>query len=141
MIKLCTKSWQFYKAQSEDFVDDQEYYYDFCINKNTLDLFAGYGRLTNFLAAKNIDIEIVEIENEFAKFINIDDSKKHIQDVLMFTSTSQFDRIIAGWNSFCLFTKEEDIKKFFTQIDSLLVPDGREAVQLNIIISAGISRE
>jgi hypothetical protein len=122
--KLYTKSWQFYKAQSEGFVEDQEYYYDFCKNQKTLDLFAGYGRLTNFLAAHDIDIEIVEIENEFAKFINIDASKKHIQDVLTFTSTTPFDRIIAGWNSFCLLTKEEDIKKFFSRVDSLLVPGG-----------------
>ena len=122
--KLYTKSWQFYKAQSEAFDEDLQYYYDFCKNQKTLDLFAGYGRLTNFLAARNIDIEIVEIENDFAKFINIDPSKKHIQDVLAFTSPSPFDRIIAGWNSFCLLTKDNDIKKFFSIVDTLLIPGG-----------------
>lgn len=124
MTKLYTESWQFYKAQSEAFDEDHKYYYDFCKNQKTLDLFAGYGRLTNYLASRDIDIEIVEIENEFAKFINIDASKKHIQDVLTFNPPIQFDRIIAGWNSFCLLTKEEDIKKFFTLVDSLLVPGG-----------------
>lgn len=118
------ESWQFYKAQSEGFTEDQEYYYNFCKNHKTLDLFAGYGRLANFLVERNVDVEIVEIEKEFAKFIKIAASKKHIQDVLTFTSTTQFARIIAGWNSFCLFTKEEDIKKFFSQINSLLAPGG-----------------
>ncbi|MEO8964515.1 MAG: class I SAM-dependent methyltransferase [Gammaproteobacteria bacterium] len=124
VTNLYSNSWQFYKAQSETFIEDQEYYYDFCKNYKTLDLFAGYGRLTNFLANRKIDIEIVELEKEFAKFINIDTVKKHTQNVLHFTWTTQFERIIAGCNSFCLFTKDEDIKEFFSQVDALLVPGG-----------------
>lgn len=107
---LYAESWKLYKAQSETFIDDQEYYYNFCKNYKTLEMFAGYGRLTNFLAAKKVDIQIVELEREFAKFINIDPERKHIQDILSFTSSSKFQRIIAGYNSFCLFTKDDDIK-------------------------------
>jgi SAM-dependent methyltransferase len=124
VAQLYDKSWQFYKAQSESFNEDYAYYYNFCKGHKTLDLFAGYGRLANFLISQGVDLEIVEIEKEFAKFIDLDDQKKHIQNVLTFTSTTQFDRIIAGWNSFCLLTKEEDIKKFFSQVDSLLIPGG-----------------
>lgn len=124
MINSYTKSWQFYKAQSEGFNEDFDYYFRFCENHKTLDLFAGYGRLTNYLASRKIDIECVEIEPEFVKFINIDSSKKHTQDVRNFTSPNKFERIIAGWNSFCLLTEENDIKNFFSLIDSLLVPGG-----------------
>lgn len=124
MASLYEKSWQFYKAQSENFSDDQEYYYNFCKNHKTLELFAGYGRLTNFLSARKIDIEAVELEKEFAKFINIEASKIHVQDVLTFSPITKFERIIAGWNSFCLLISDDDIKRFFTQIESFLVPGG-----------------
>lgn len=124
MTNLYKESWRLYKAQSETFTQDQEYYYNFCKNHTTLDLFAGYGRLTNYLALRNIDIEAVELEKEFANFIKIDKSKIHINDVLKFSHKRQFERIIAGWNSFCLFTKVEQIKQFFSKIESFLVPDG-----------------
>jgi hypothetical protein len=124
MCNLYNKSWIFYKAQSEGFIEDQEYYYNFCKDHTTLDLFAGYGRLANFLVNRGTNVEIVEIEHEFAKFINIDASKKHIQDVLTFSTKHKFERIIAGWNSFCLLTKNDDIKIFFSQLDTLLVSGG-----------------
>lgn len=124
MKTLYQDSWRLYKAQSESFTDDYLYYYNFCKGHKTLDIFAGYGRLSNFLIAQGVDLEIVELEQAFAKFINLDTSKKHIQDILTFSSNYQFSRVIAGWNSFCLFTQDNDIKKFFSQLDSLLSPEG-----------------
>ncbi len=124
MSNLYTKSWAFYKAQSEAFNEDFDYYFQFCNNHKTLDLFAGYGRLTNFLASRKIDIESVEIEAELSSFISLDSSKKHIKDIRSFTSPNKFDRIIAGWNSFCLLTDENDIKNFFSLVNSLLMPGG-----------------
>lgn len=124
LVKNHIENWQLYKAQHESFKDDQEYYYQFCKNHKTLEIFAGFGRLTNVLAIRGIDIEIVEIEENFARFINIDSSKKHIVDILKFNSKNQFDRIIAGYNSFCLLTKTRDIQKFFSLINDLLTPGG-----------------
>jgi hypothetical protein len=86
-------------------------------------LFAGYGRLTNYLAAQKVDLEAVELEPEFAKFINLEKSKIHVKDVLTLSS-SHYERIIAGYNSFVLFTQETDIKQFFSVLDSLLAPGG-----------------
>lgn len=124
MSNLYENSWKLYKAQSEIFTDDYEYYFNFCKNHKTLELFAGYGRLTNYLCNRGVDIEAIEFEPKFGEFITIDKSKIHIMDVLEFNSHTQYERIIAGYNSFCLFTSEIDIKRFFSLVDSLLMPGG-----------------
>lgn len=121
---LYKESWKLYKAHSESFTEDQEYYYDFCKNYKSLELFAGFGRLSNFLLEKNVNLEVVELEKEFTNYIKLNKSRIHVDDVLHFSHTDQFERIIAGYNSFCLFINEVNIKKFFSQIESLLAPGG-----------------
>jgi hypothetical protein len=124
MENLYEDNWHYYKAQAELFNDDFDYYLNLCKGKKTLELFAGYGRVSNFLIDHGIDLETVELEPEFAKFINLPASKNHVCDVLKFTSDKKFDRIIACYNSFTLITKEDDIHAFFKNMESLLEDDG-----------------
>ena len=119
-----TESWLLYKLHSESFVDDHQYYLDFTRNYSTIELFSGYGRLTNFLLTNGIDIESVELEKNFAKFISLPDEKNHIENVLSFKPKKKFERVIAGYNSFCLLTREEDIHTFFSNLSCWLVPGG-----------------
>lgn len=117
-------SWDLYKLQSESFKDDFEYYYKLCREHRTLELFAGYGRLTNFLAARGVDIEAVELEKEFVTYINLPEHKKHIIDVLKFTNEKTYERIIAGYNSFCLLLEDVQIREFFHLMNSKLEKNG-----------------
>ena len=113
-----------YKAQTELFNDDYTYYLNFCKGFKVLELFAGYGRLTNYLAQNNVDITVVEIEPYFAKFIKIPAEKIHITDVRTFETSEKFERIFAGYDSFCLLQDESDIINFFNKLSTLLVPGG-----------------
>jgi hypothetical protein len=117
-------SWELYKLHTESFSDDFEYYYNFCYGYNTLELFAGYGRLSNYLISNKINIETVELEFNFAKHIKLPKNRNHISDVLQFSSNKQFDRIIAAYNSFCLLTEDSQIYQFFKKAESLLIEGG-----------------
>jgi SAM-dependent methyltransferase len=118
------ESWSLYKAQSESFKDDFEYYLDLCFGKKTLEVFAGYGRLSNYLISKGVDLETVELEPKFAKYINLPTERNHIGDVLTFESKERYERIIGAYNSFCLFLSDEDINRFFRLMSALLAPGG-----------------
>ena len=120
-----SESWEIYKAHSEVFEDDFAYYLDFCKNHSALELFAGYGRLSNYLAKKGVDLFTVELSQNFSDLIEIPSTNKIVADVLEFSSEDRkWDRIFAGYNSFCLFTKEEDIKNFFMRLSENLSNDG-----------------
>lgn len=121
-------SWEIYKAHSEGFKDDYRYYYNFCNGFNTLELFAGYGRLSNHLVGLGIDLETVELEPNFAKFINLPANRNHVDNVLSYRPKQQFDRVIAGYNSFCLLTDDSDIRTFFIQLESFLKPGGKASL-------------
>ena len=88
-------SWELYKYHGEQFNDDIDYYKDFCLGFDTLELFAGYGRLTNPLSAMGIAIETVELSRRFSEFIQLPPHKVHVMDVLDFQPSRQFDRVIA----------------------------------------------
>ncbi len=124
-MDLYKESWELYKGHSSKFTDDFQYYADFCKQNPTLELFAGYGRLTNFLAAQGIDIESVELSPDFSAHIQIPEEKRHLGDVTEFRLDKKFRRIIAGYNSFCLITDPKLIAKFFRNVAALLVPNGR----------------
>lgn len=113
-----------YKANTQDFLEDISYYYDFCNGFKSLDLFAGYGRITNELIKKGVDIEAVELEEEFIQYIDLPDEKKYRCNVLEFTPKKQYDRIFAGFNSFCLINQEEDIYSFFKMLASICSYNG-----------------
>lgn len=119
-----SESWEIYKAHSENFRDDFDYYLCFCKNATTLELFSGYGRLTNMLFSNGVDIESVEIEPMFSKFITMPDKRKNICDVLEFNPQKTYQRIIAGYNSFCLLTDDRKISIFFDKLHSWLTDDG-----------------
>lgn len=121
-------SWGLYKAHSEIFKVDLNYYLNFCKGFRALDLFAGYGRLTNRLIEEGIDVESVELESTFSEFINLPKEKKHVCSVLEFTTIKPFERVIAGYNSFCLLKKEEEIRAFFSRLHSWLTNDGLASI-------------
>lgn len=127
-MNLYKESWSLYKAQTEKFTTDFKYYLNFCKNYKTLDIFAGYGRLTNFLYTNNIDVEAVELEPNFAKCISVPLHRVHVCDFLAFSSPHLFERIIAGFNSFCLVTQDNEIKSFFKKISSLLTANGKASL-------------
>jgi hypothetical protein len=124
MKDLYEESWEIYKAHSEVFVDDFKYYFDFCQGHESLELFAGYGRVANHLIEKGIDLTTVELSPEFSKLINLPEEKRIAGDVLEYAPDKKFKRIFAGYNSFCLFSKEEDIQKFFDKLATWLDDDG-----------------
>ncbi|MEO8400519.1 MAG: hypothetical protein ABI597_01825 [Gammaproteobacteria bacterium] len=117
-------SWKLYKSQHQDINFDFDYYLDLCKGSRTLELFAGFGRLTNYLIMQKVDIETVELEPNFAKYIQLPQEKNHICNVLDFNPIGKFNRIIAAYNSFCLFTKTDETFLFFKKIDSWLEKDG-----------------
>jgi|GEM_PF-1474494 hypothetical protein len=125
---LYKHSWEVYKAHSELFDDDFDYYLNFCKGKKTLELFAGYGRLANYLSCQGVDIECVELESNFAKFIDLAQDKVHVCSVLDFKPASKFDRIVVGYNSFCLLIRREEILLFFKKLASWLVSGGKVAL-------------
>ena len=119
------RSWQIYKEHSDFFKDDLDYYLNFCKGYNSLDLFAGYGRLTNYLKNKGVEIEAVELSPELANFIELEPEKKHIKNVLDISFNKKFERIIAGYNSFCLLNNDNDILKFFQNLYNSISDDGK----------------
>lgn len=121
---LYENSWELYKLESQEFSDDFDYYKDLCKNKNVLELSAGYGRLANQLKDIVNKIECVELEKNFTQFINSPKNNIHVCNVLEFNSTKSFERIIAGYNSFTLPLRDEDIIKLFKNIYSWLTIDG-----------------
>jgi hypothetical protein len=125
---LYIESWGLYKSHTESFYLDLDYYLNFCKNKKTLDLFAGYGRISNYLSLNNINVEAVELDPNFAKFIRLKNEKVHVCNVLNFNPSYQFERIIAGFNSFCLLINEDDIQLFFKKIDSWLTDGGQASL-------------
>jgi len=128
MVRLYQNSWELYKAHTESFADDIKYYCEFAGGYKTLELFAGYGRIANQLLSHQQYLEVVEIEPEFAKFIDLQASRKHVCDVLTFEPSHYFERVFAAYNSFCLFVDEADIFRFFQLLDSYLVAGGRASL-------------
>lgn len=121
---LYENSWEFYRIESQDFSDDFDYYKNLCRNKTVLELFSGYGRLANQLMSIVSKMVCIELEKKFTDFINIPKNDIHICDVLKFNTTEKFERIIAGYNSFTLLLKDEDVLKLFKNIHSWLTADG-----------------
>lgn len=128
MKTLYIESWALYKAHTEDFMDDLSYYHEFCKGYKSLDIFAGYGRLTNPLSKMNIDIEALEIEPNFMKCIDLDGAKKHLCNILDFNPSKTYERVIAGFNSFCLLQKDHDIQLFFKKLSDILSYGGRASL-------------
>lgn len=119
------KSWSVYKAHSESYQDDFEYYFNFTKGFRTLETFAGYGRVANFLSGRGIDISINELSPDFKEFFNIPENKLNIGNVLDFHSEKKFERIFAAYNSFCLILNETDVQKLFSVFEQNLAIGGR----------------
>lgn len=118
------ESWQLYIHHTEGFNDDLDYYRNFCKGKKSLELFAGYGRLTNQLLRDGIDIETIELSPEFAKLIALPAEKNHIGDVTQVVLPQRFERIFAAYNSFCLLTEDSQLHAFFRNMSKMLAADG-----------------
>lgn len=131
-INLYYDNWHYYKAQSDYFDYDHDFYLDLCTGKKTLELFAGYGRLSNVLINNGIDLETVELEPKFAKFINLPPAKNHVCDVLKMNLNKKFECIIGGaYNSFVLLIDDKDIYSYFQKMDSLLETGGILSISYN----------
>jgi hypothetical protein len=124
MENLYENSWALYKLESEGFDDDFGYYKQFCNNKDTLELFAGYGRLSNYLKNYTSRLECVELEKHFSNHINLPTQLVHTLDVLQFKPKRKYERIIAGYNSFALIVEDDKIKQFFKNLADWLQPGG-----------------
>lgn len=124
MKNLYHDNWFLYKAQAEGFNDDFDYYLNLCRGKKTLEIFAGYGRVSNMLLANSVDLETVELDPNFAQFINLPQAKNHICDVLKFDSDNKYECIISAYNSFPLLTNEGDFRAFFKRMCALLCDGG-----------------
>lgn len=128
MDEIYKNGWELYKTHTSTFVDDLEYYSSFIENHCALELFAGFGRVTNPLLARGHKIETVEILNSFSDFIELPENKKHVTNVLTFSPKQQFLRIFAAYNSFCLLTQDSDITIFFRQLEQWLAPGGKASL-------------
>ena len=124
MKDLYKESWHLYKLQTESFKDDLEYYRNFCKGKKSLELFAGYGRLTNQLLLDGVDLETIELSMDFAQLINLSSERNHIGDVTQLVLPKKFERIFAAYNSFCLLTEDSQLYSFFKNISKMLSSGG-----------------
>ncbi len=124
-VNLYQESWELYKTHSDFFTYDFDYYYQFCYGKKTLEPFAGYGRLSNHLINKGVNLYTNELSPDFTSFINLEPSKKHIGDFLKYPLGDKFERIIIAYNSFSLITKEEEIRDMFSLIENLIERNGK----------------
>ena len=86
-------SWKLYKAHSSLFTHDLDFYLDFCGNHKSLEIFSGYGRVTNYLHSRMANIYANELNSEFAKFIQIPEKKKFICDFFKMNTKESFERI------------------------------------------------
>jgi hypothetical protein len=118
-------SWSIYKAHSESFLDDLDYYLEFTRGHKSLVTFAGYGRVANFLSQNGVDISANELSSDFKKYINLPDQKIQIGNVLNYSSDVKFDRIFAAYNSFCLLLEDGDVRQMFSVFEKHLSPKGQ----------------
>jgi hypothetical protein len=124
-MNLYEKSWSIYKAHSESFEDDFDYYLNFTRGYRSLEAFAGYGRVGNFLSSRGVDLSINELSSDFIKYLRIPPGKIHIGNILDFQSATKFERIFAAYNSFCLIREDADIRKLFSVFEKSLMPYGQ----------------
>jgi len=123
-MNLYLDSWDLYLHHTAEFDDDLNYYLEFCNGHKSLEMFAGYGRVTNFLASKGVDIEIIELSPDFASKVKLPANKIHVGDVVTIVLPLKFDRIIAAYNSFCLLIDQEAVLGFFKNLAAMLTPNG-----------------
>ncbi|MDG9670592.1 hypothetical protein ONV78_22835 [Hahella sp. CR1] len=120
--------YQLYQAHSCEFSDDLDYYLNFCRGHATLELFAGFGRVSNHLVTHGVSVETVEILPGYSEQIKLPASSKHVEDVRTFCSDKKFERIFAAYNSFCLLTTDEDLRSLFLLMDRQLQSGGRASL-------------
>jgi len=104
--------------------DDVDFYSKLCEGKKSLELFAGYGRITNRLVDQNIDVEAIDINPSYAAKIHLPTEKCHVCDVREFASNQRFEAIFAAYNSFTLLTSDKEIHAFFKNMADLMKKDG-----------------
>jgi cyclopropane fatty-acyl-phospholipid synthase-like methyltransferase len=121
-------SWELYKQHSESFVDDLAYYLDFCRGKRTLEMFAGYGRVANYLVENGVEVDTIELSKDFSSHIRLDASRRHVGDVSKLVLARTFERIVACYNSICLLTSDESLVDFFKNVDAMLEPGGQASL-------------
>lgn len=119
-----SESWKLYKAHTDGFLEDLEYYFNFCKGHKSLELFAGYGRLANPLLRRGVDLDTVELEPNFAKHIQLPKERNFVANVLEFSKPG-YARIFAAYNSFCLLRQDDELRTFFKNIEASLVPGGK----------------
>lgn len=112
-------------AAYNDWDFDIDYYYSLCKGKKVVDLCAGFGRVSNKLYNKGIDVTAIELDEENFKFIDLPENKKFNKNIFdCFDMESMFDVVIAPFNSFPMFYDEKAKNLFFELISKMLKPDG-----------------
>lgn len=125
---LYSDSWKIYREHSQVFTDDLEYYANFVQGHRSLELFAGYGRVTNYLVKQNIPIDAMDLSPELVDFIDLPEGKKRVGDVLTFKVDAPYERVFAAYNSFCLLVSDSEVERFFSNLSSMLSPRGRASL-------------
>ncbi len=127
-IDRYAQSWELYKQHSSVFKDDLPYYHDFVSGHSTLELFAGYGRVTNYLVKRKEDIEAVDLSRSLLKFVDLPDNKRHHGDAINFQTQRKFERVFAAYDSFPLIIDPTQIKLFFKNLSSMMKPGARASL-------------
>lgn len=114
-----------HRAAFNDVDFDIAYYNDISRNKTVLEICAGFGRVSNKLHNCNVDITAIELDPFNFDYITLPTQKKFNKNIFdCFSLETQFDVIIAPFNSFPLFNNQRDIHKFFSLLGCLLKDDG-----------------
>ena len=126
-MSLYENSWKLYKAATESLDFDYLYYLDLCKHYKTIDLCAGFGRVSNFLHDKGVDVTAIDLEENFIPYLKLPREKIWHKDILELDGAIKFERVIAPYNSFCLFTGES-IEKFFKMLSEILSNNGLASI-------------
>lgn len=126
-MSLYEESWKLYKAATEDLDFDFLYYFDLCRFYKTIELCAGFGRLSNLLHASGVDITAVELEKSFISYLTLPKDRIINDDILNLSGDIKYSRVISPYNSFCLFTND-NIDKFFSMLARVLADDGLASI-------------
>ena len=118
------EDWELYKGQTERIEHDVDFYRDFCSDRPSLELYAGFGRVANRLAAAGVDLDVVEPWPELARFIQLPPSRKHLVDPGAFRPERRYERVFAALNALGDFEDEAELHRFLVNLGSCLTEDG-----------------
>ena len=121
---------ELYKGHTKALSHDVDFYSQFIGNHRALELFAGYGRVSNKLISKGHQLETVEILPKYAQCIDLPPGVNHVCNVLDFSTDEPFERIFVAADSFTLLTLDHEIQIFFNMLSESLTNGGQVALNI-----------